>query len=324
MAGAVTSERLFSHWPNLLASEGLVCGIDVGSSAVRYVLCDLDGNILTKGRTDMGLGRPNEVVDALFDHISSRLNALHRTPDSIVRIGVSFSGVVHPKSGKVLWSPPLPTWEHFDLKAAFEAWRTAVVVANNANAGAVGEVLFGAARDFRNAAYIHLGQGIGLGIFNEGRLYTGARGFAGEIGHMQVADGGRPCRCGGKNHLEGLAGSFLFSDTPLESQPGPEALQASVDAALRGIEPFAGRLRVLSGRLSEAITQLWLILAPDVVVIGSQSPTLNNLLAREASTLDQEWPFERAGVRKLVVPAAMPGESELYGALGLALLSLST
>jgi predicted NBD/HSP70 family sugar kinase len=316
-------ERLFTQWPNLLVSEGLVGGIDVSSLGIRYMLCDLDGHVLARGRTDRSLASPQEAIAELWSQLAHHIRSLHRSEDALVRLGVSFSGVIHPKSGRVLWSPALPTWEGYELKGSLEDFAAAIVVANNANAGAVGEVLFGAAADARHVAYLHLGQGVGLGIFCEGKLYAGARGFAGEVGHMRMPGLDSPCRCGGRGHLEVCAPPFLYRDTALEREPITDAINSAIDAALQGIQPYRDRLSVFTESFVAALHQIWLLLDPEVIVVGSSSGKLNSYLAREASAQKDAWPFDRTGEWRHVKPASRPGDSELCGALGLALLSLT-
>lgn len=319
----MTGERLFTHWPNLIASEGLVCGVDIGSTGARYILCDLDGQVLARGRTDRGLVSPADAVAELWGQIAAHIYSLHRSEETLIRLGVSFSGAVHPRFGKILWSPALPTWEGFELKSALADLAVGAVVANNANAGVVGEVLFGAAQESRHVAYLHLGQGVGLGLLLDGRLYAGARGFSGEVGHMRIPGSGSPCRCGGLGHLEAYAPPFLYRDTPLEREPTSRAVEAALEEALQGNPPYSERLSLVSQSFVQALHQIWLLLDVEVVVIGSPSGKLNQYLAEQAVASKDDWPFGRIGNWTQVVPAARPGESELYGALGLALLSLT-
>jgi glucokinase len=125
----------------------------------------------------------------------------------LIGIGVGVPGLVRLESGVIAQAPNLPGWQNFPLKERLEEWLDLpVIVENDANAAALGEVWLGAGRDVDSLILLTLGTGIGGGIISCGRIVHGADGMAGEVGHMTV-DPYSPhvCGCGNVGCLEAEA-----------------------------------------------------------------------------------------------------------------------
>src|SRR5829696_3679718 len=99
-----------------------------------------------------------------------------------------------------------------------------VLVENGANAGAMGELLFGAARTAQQMVYLRLSDGVGLGMILDGRLYRGCCGVAGEVGHTPVVDDGLICRCGSRGCLETVASHLAVASLLERSRGEPVSL----------------------------------------------------------------------------------------------------
>jgi len=110
---------------------------------------------------------------------------------------VALSGPIDRATGQVSSSTILPGWVDIDVGSWLsERLGVRVEVDNDANLGALAESVLGAGRDATEMAYVMLSSGIGGGLILGGRLYRGARGMAGELGHVSVDDRGHMCRCG--------------------------------------------------------------------------------------------------------------------------------
>jgi glucokinase len=178
----------------------------------RHVLSlDFGGTKLAAGVIDLGSSQLREAVkfptpataDASLTALLERAKAME-TIGQITAIGVSFGG--HVRDDVVLRSMHIPGWEQFPLG---ERLRNAfgldtVRIANDANAVALGEWRFGAGKGSRSLLYVTVSTGIGGGIVLDGRIWEGANGLAGEIGHMKVANYGL-CSCGRVGCLEAVA-----------------------------------------------------------------------------------------------------------------------
>lgn len=144
--------------------------------------------------------------------------------DRVTAVGAGVAGPIS-SDGRLLEAPNLPWPAGSALREALvQAFGRPVAVLNDANAALLGEVAAGVARGQTSALLVAVGTGIGGGLLFEGRLVAGARGVAGEIGHVPVPGESRPCGCGGIGHLEtvaagrGLAG--VAAEAVASARPG--------------------------------------------------------------------------------------------------------
>lgn len=150
----------------------------------------------------------------------------------ISAVGIGFGGPVDLSSGRIRRSHQRSGWDGMPLGEILAARLGLVTyLANDANAGGLGEALFGAARKARSLLYVNVGTGIGGAIVLEGRIHTGATSTAGEIGHCVLLPDGPKCTCGKRGCLEALS-----SGTALERRAKESLAQAGgPDSALRAI-----------------------------------------------------------------------------------------
>ncbi len=245
---------------------GVTIGVELRHDAMVIVLADLAGSALRETTVPLASADPRHVVRALPKIIRSfAALAAARSAGPIVGIGIVAPWPTGGVSGSRR-STELPDWEELADPAAFlkEALGYDVVIENDAAAAALGEHLLGAGRKFARVACLYMGRGLGLGLVLDGRLYRGATGNAGEIGHVVVEPGGRPCFCGQRGCLE----RYVSLDAAL-SDLGVQALDASVDAAALG--------RWLDGaavRLADAVVMIENLFDPDTVLVAGLSPQL--------------------------------------------------
>jgi len=181
-----------------------VLGVDVGGTKVAVGLVDHNGKILAQGRKPMvANGTAEAGLQAVADAIDSLTSSL---PGGIHSIGICAPGPLDPKSGVVLNPPNLPCWRDFPLAEKIRSmYHVPVRVDNDANAAALAETRWGAARGFRYVFYATIGTGIGSGIVFDGRIYHGSTGSAGEGGHVSIDYRGPVCNCGKRGCIEILA-----------------------------------------------------------------------------------------------------------------------
>jgi len=181
-----------------------VLGVDVGGTKVAVGLVDHNGRILAQGRKPMvANGTAEAGLQVVADAIDSLTSSL---PGGIHSIGICAPGPLDPKSGVVLNPPNLPCWRDFPLAEKIRSmYHVPVRVDNDANAAALAETRWGAARGFRYVFYATIGTGIGSGIVFDGRIYHGNTGSAGEGGHVSIDYRGPVCNCGKRGCIEILA-----------------------------------------------------------------------------------------------------------------------
>jgi glucokinase len=205
-------------------------------------------------------------------------------------IGICAPGPLDPKTG-VIWNPPnLPCWRNFPLgESVQKRYAAPVKIDNDANAAALAETRWGAARGCRNVFYATIGTGIGTGIVFDGKIYHGRTGSAGEGGHVSIDYRGPICRCGKPGCIEILASGTAIA------QRAREEMAVGTNSVM--LELAGGDVDALTGEivgkaadggddLAKAIlTQatemlaLWLsnmvdLFDPDVIVIGGGAAAL--------------------------------------------------
>src|SRR5215472_8916047 len=181
-----------------------ILGVDVGGTKVAVGLVDRQGKILAHGRKAMfAQGTAEAALEAVTAAIDSTLSS---SKDEVSSIGICAPGPLDPKSGVVLNPPNLPCWRNFPLAEKISAkYSVPVKVDNDANAAALAETRWGAAREFRYVFYATIGTGIGTGIVFDGAIYHGKTGSAGEGGHVSIDYSGPVCKCGKRGCIEVLA-----------------------------------------------------------------------------------------------------------------------
>ena len=183
-------------------TSDVILGVDVGGTKIAVGLVDRDGTILTQTRTPMiGNGTPEAGLQAVISAIDSVVWG-----NKVRSIGICAPGPLDPETGVVLNPPNLPCWRNFPLamKVA-DKFHMRVKVDNDANAAALAETRWGAARGYRYVFYATIGTGIGTGIVFDGRIYHGSTGSAGEGGHVSIDYRGPLCSCGKRGCIEILA-----------------------------------------------------------------------------------------------------------------------
>lgn len=181
-------------------------GIDIGGTNTPFGIIDREGNVLAEGsiKTDK-YDEINSYIDALHAQIQEKLKSLK---DKIILKGI---GIGAPNgnyyNGTIEFAPNLRWRGIIPIVELFKKYYPdiCIVLTNDANAAAIGEMVYGAATNVKNFITITLGTGLGGGIVVNDRLVYGHDGFAGEPGHVIVKRNGRKCGCGRKGCLETYA-----------------------------------------------------------------------------------------------------------------------
>jgi len=251
-----------------------VVGLDVGGTFLKGACLDGGGRVLA---------RLHEPIDrassgALLDQLTRAVRQLETQGCPVVQaVGVGLPAIVEARTGRVRRSPNLSILDGLAIgqELSQKTGRPAFAE-NDANAAAQGEAWLGAGRGAHVVFYVTLGTGVGGALVIEGRVYEGATGYAGEIGHVQIDPDGRPCGCGSWGCVETVAGSggwVARADEGRAKRPSslrgadlnPEvivtAAQAGDQVALEVVDGSAHALGIgIAGALN--------LLNPDRVVIG--------------------------------------------------------
>jgi len=261
-----------------------ILGVDIGGTKVAVGLVDREGRILKQARKPM---IANGTADAALEAVTNAIDSLlSQTSDAVQSIGICAPGPLDPKTGVVLNPPNLPCWRNFPLAERIAAkYRVPVKVDNDANAAALAETRWGAARGFRYVFYATIGTGIGTGIVFDGAIYHGHTGSAGEGGHVTIDYQGPVCSCGKRGCIEVMAaGPAIGARARAKLNADPKRSSAMLDLAKGNIasvtSEMVGQANASGDPLAREVLletvellTAWLgnivdLLDPDVVVMG--------------------------------------------------------
>lgn len=180
---------------------GYSVGIDVGVDYINGILTDLEGTIVLDQHHHLECSSPEITKDILIEMIHHFIANMPQSPYGLIGIGICVPGLID-KNQKIVFTPN-SNWRNIDLKPIIqEKFNVPVFIENEANAGAYGEKVFGAAKNHDNMIYASIGTGIGIGVIINNDLYRGVGGFSGEMGHMTIDFNGPKCSCGNRGCWE--------------------------------------------------------------------------------------------------------------------------
>jgi len=176
-------------------------GVDIGRAHTRIVVTDFVGQVLDYKwlPTETFKGKEH-VLRVVYDALKARLSKF----TSVAAIGITHSGVIDPRAGKVLFWPLVQGWENTPLRKIVQDDHglPTFVVGDSVRAMAITEKRFGHGKGLRNFVLVAVGLGIGAAMYVDGHMHVGRDGLAGELGHTTVAEDGEICSCGNKGCLE--------------------------------------------------------------------------------------------------------------------------
>ncbi len=210
-------------------SKPYVVGIDIGGTNTVFGIVDARGNVLASNSIKTAKhAKIEDYVEELYQELTRLIDANNAT-DKILGIGIGapnanyFSGMIEG-SVNLPWPTPIPL---ADLVS--EKFGIPVTITNDANAAAIGEMTYGAARGLKDFIMITLGTGVGSGIVINGQLVYGHDGNAGELGHVVIKrNNGRLCGCGRTGCLEAYCSATGVARTArefLEARTEPSLLR---------------------------------------------------------------------------------------------------
>ncbi|MGA8942721.1 MAG: ROK family glucokinase [Thermoactinomyces sp.] len=181
-------------------------GIDLGGTSMKLGVVSSEGQVIRETeKPTMKEEGPDGVIGRMVLHARNLAKEAGIPWNAIKGIGVGLPGFLDIPGGVVKYMTNLG-WTDIPIRDLLEsAWQVPVKIDNDANVAALGEVWSGAGTGEQNAVCITIGTGVGGGIITEGKLLHGAKGFAGEIGHIQIDPAGHLCNCGQTGCLETIS-----------------------------------------------------------------------------------------------------------------------
>jgi glucokinase len=308
-----------------------VVAIDLGGSKIAAAIISREYQILAREYhatlASAGLASViNRIASAVKQITAATSTALSQT----CGISIAAAGAIDSKRGTVAQSPNLPGWRDVPLRGIIqERLGSRTWLINDANAAALGEHNLGAGRRVNNLIYLTVGTGIGGAIIIEGRLYTGACGSAGEIGHMTIDTNGPRCECGNVGCLETLASGKAIareairrissgeksSLTELTDGKIADITAREVAIAARQGDPLAGSIiNNAAAYLGVGMVNLVNIFNPEMIIVGGGVASMGDLLLEPARQVVKERAFPVSAAAVRIVTTELGNDAGLLGA----------
>jgi predicted NBD/HSP70 family sugar kinase len=309
----------------LTSRAGLVIGLAFGHSDLWAASADLSGTVLQEHRLQLRDNSAETALDTAADALSDLLASSSRGTTEAAQVVVGLPCPIDAKTNRILTNNILPGW--VTLRPAHEmARRTGynVAIENDANLAALGEWRYGIGQGVADLIYLKASVGIGAGFVLDGRLYRGATGTAGEIGHTQVNPDGDICRCGNRGCLETIA-SLPQVLNALSAAHGRQlntddllALILDNDLGARRVVADAGR------RIGRPLADLCNVLNPAAVVVGGELGTVGTVLADAIQESINRYAQPMVGEAITARPSSLGPRAEVLGAITLAIANATT
>jgi len=261
------------------SSIRVALGVDIGGTNTKFGYVDAMGGCVGSASIPTNANQP---ADLFFDRLQESSKILLRSlPEKCQLIGIGIGAPNANYYKGTIEHPPNLAWDYVDVRLQLSRYYgVPIEVTNDANAAALGEMLFGAAQGMKDFIVITLGTGLGSGIVSNGRLIYGTDGFAGEIGHTIVDPNGRLCGCGRRGCLETYCSATGLCRTVQEllcNTIEPSALRAISflkltaemvsEAALQGDRlaqrAFEHTGNILGMKLSDSVAHL----SPEAIIL---------------------------------------------------------
>jgi glucokinase len=296
----------------------IVLGVDIGGTNTAMGFVDREGNLLAQTSITTEAQRP---AAEFFERFHKEADALlHSIKEDVQLVGIGLGAPNANYYKGTIEQPPNLSWDFVDVVATLKKWYSIpIVLTNDANAAAIGEMHFGAAKGMKDFIVITLGTGLGSGIVANGELIYGHDGFAGELGHTIVDPNGRKCGCGRKGCLETYASATGIRRTVEElinktSNPSelrtlkPDDLTSKqiFIAAQHGdklaLEAFEMTGRWLGMKLSDSVAHL----SPEAIILFGGLAGAGDFIFKPTKKYMEEYLLNIFKNKVRLLPSALP------------------
>jgi glucokinase-like ROK family protein len=311
--------------------------VDIGATSIDLAIADFSGNIIVRSsETALVREGPIKILGRVCSLLEKMMQENGLNSERILGIGIGIPGPVDFSLGTVVSPPIMPGWDGYPIIQTVQQWFPAanVVIDNDVNVMALGEIHEGAGQGISNLIFVKIGTGIGAGIVCEGKIYRGASGCAGDIGHISVSKSGPACHCGNNGCLEAVAaGPAIAKRSLLAAQAGrsPFLLKqyeingekiTAEDVGIAAREGDALSIEVIreSGQMiGDVLASLVNFYNPEMIIIGGGVSNLGNLLLSSIrqAVLNRSLPLATRNLH--VVFSGTGSDAGVIGAVNLAM-----
>jgi len=305
--------------------------IDLGGTKILSAVITPLGYILSRNYClTMAERGPKAVIDTLITNVSGVLGKAKLESRDLDGIVVAAAGILDTIHGVVTVSPNLPGWRNVHLgEILLRKFGLATLLINDANAAALGENRFGVGKGIDNLIYLTVSTGIGGGIIIGGKLYSGADGCAGELGHMIIEAKGPKCGCGNNGCLEAMAsGTAMAREVVDRIEKGEmstviQLVQGSLDKVDAKIVAMAAKqgdglachvVNRIAYYLGIGFVNLVNIFNPEMIIIGGGVSRMGRMLLEPARRVMKERAFKLPSRTVRIVRSRLGYDAGILGA----------
>ena len=316
---------------------GLVAGVDIGATSVDLGIADFSGKFLVRYAEPASVkDGPIKILGRVCSLLEKMLKENSLSGEKVNGIGIGVPGPVDFSVGTLISPPIMPGWDCYPIIQTVQQWFPSanVVVDNDVNVMALGEINQGAGKRVDNLIFVKIGTGIGAGIICEGRIYRGSSGCAGDIGHIGVNKSGPLCHCGNRGCLETIAGGPAIAERSLmAAQSGKSPILSKYyqknggslraedvgDAAREGDVLAIEVIRESGEFVGDVLAGLVNFYNPEMIVIGGGVSNLGNLLLSSIrqTVLNRSTPLATRDLH--IVFSEIGSDAGVIGAVNLAM-----
>jgi len=280
-----------------------IVGIDLGGTKIAAALANPKGKILNQITIPTEAKKGPQAVLSNLKRAIKAVSQSHR----ISSIGVSAAGPIDHRTGVIKDPPNLP-FKKLDLKQGLRKFfKVPVYIENDANAAALAEFKFGSGRKAKNFIFVTISTGIGGGIIINGKLYRGANGAAGEIGHMVIDKNGPKCGCGLPGDMEALGSGRAF-------KPDPIAVEK---AAKKGKAWAKKNIDKVARDLGYGFASLINIFNPEMIIVGGGISNMGEILFKPLRRYAKKFALPLPAKTVKIVGARFKNDAALMGAVAI-------
>ena len=230
-------------------------GVDIGGTNLKAGLVDENGVLLATQKMKVAsIADDDGLAWTVASLVQELAHTVNLSVSDVASVGVGVPGTVEIRSGSINYTCNLPL-RNVPLRKLFHRYLSIpLYIENDANCAALAEFLVGAGRDSKRFVTITLGTGVGAGIVHNGKIYHGANGMAGEVGHMVIQRGGLPCPCGRHGCWEQYASATALKRiTAAALAAHPHSILAQVVAENEG--RVSGQSAFIAARRGDPVSQ---------------------------------------------------------------------
>src|SRR4051812_20777939 len=303
-------------------SAGAAVSIDVGARHLAVAVGDLAHRVLAERWVPLPAAHQAlDGMDRAAGLVREALAEAGVAQGSVIGVAMGLPAPISQTTGLVASSNILPGWAGLQVAEEMsERLGLPVFVENDSNLGALAESAWGAGAGFDQLAYIKAATGIGAGLIQDGKLFRGTTGTAGEIGHTTVAEDGPICRCGNRGCLELYAGGAALLGALRQSHPDVETLERVVELAHEENDPACARVLADAGsHIGVAIANLINLFNPRRIIVGGELAGAGETVLGPMRVAAERSAVQAAVEAVEIVPGVLGHRAEVLGGLALVL-----